>query len=186
MNLKSRILLILTTSIALLTSNQVVACGSVAEYDQDWAARLNSFWKVRGRICDKPNIREAAAYPNRRLVLVDSLWLAELSADYGYGAAEGVIAHEWAHLIQPRYRRPIERELQADCLAGFAMGALGLSRQELDNFARASFYHGDYSFHGTPAQRANAAWRGYDAVGRFSYLELMSRVCPPGRYTSRF
>jgi len=90
-----------------------------------------------------------------------------------WGAAlNGIMAHEWAHIVQQN-REPLRimpvpwKELHADFLAGWYLGLR--SRQiamPIDGFGRSLYGKGDTAFfdpnhHGTPAQRATMMFEGY-------------------------
>lgn len=137
---------------------------------------LNRLWQTSVRLCDAVGMRgpRARADVRARRVYVDSRWLDGIAWDYGRGAPAGIIAHEWAHVAHRA------TELQADCLAGFAMSVLGFSRRAVRDFAVANSWHAGPS-HGTSEQRVEAALRGYyDGPVRISHRDLMRGLCPPG------
>ncbi|WP_295616341.1 neutral zinc metallopeptidase [Chamaesiphon sp. GL140_3_metabinner_50] len=97
---------------------------------------------------------------------------------YGDAALAYILAHEYAHAAQtvggftPNNITKIE--LQADCLAGFYMGAMPnvtFDRQDIEEIAQIAYQVGDYEFnnrqhHGTPEQRSEAVLRGFVASQR--------------------
>jgi uncharacterized protein len=94
---------------------------------------------------------------------------------YGDAALAYILSHEYAHAAQTiggfRPRTITAIELQADCLAGFYMGALPnvtFDRQDIEQIAQTAYQVGDYEFnnrqhHGTPEQRAQAVLTGFQA-----------------------
>jgi uncharacterized protein len=97
---------------------------------------------------------------------------------YGDAALAYILAHEYAHAAQTvgefRPQNITKIELQADCLAGFYMGAMPnvtFDRQDIEQIAQIAYRVGDYEFnnrqhHGTPEQRAEAVLRGFVASQR--------------------
>jgi hypothetical protein len=100
------------------------------------------------------------------------------SAYYGGSIVSGVIAHEFAHIIQfanpDLYDRLLDRhssvkflELHADFMAGYFMGTKFADRpQDLETLARKIFELGDNDFtnpghHGTPQERHIALQAGF-------------------------
>ncbi|RIV41409.1 neutral zinc metallopeptidase [Micromonospora radicis] len=91
-----------------------------------------------------------------------------------------LIGHEYAHGIQTRlgvkYNFTIQQELQADCMAGAYLGGsvragwLTLAEGDLEEFHEGLLAVGDdpgqpwfaEGSHGTPEQRAEAFFRGYE------------------------
>lgn len=103
-------------------------------------------------------------------LLRSELW----SMSKGEAAVAGIMAHEFAHILQ--VSRGLDapsrtRELQADYLAGYYLGKKGLIGQlSLPAFAESLFEKGDYQFrspshHGTPAERVAAMKAGFDDSG---------------------
>jgi uncharacterized protein len=94
---------------------------------------------------------------------------------YGDAALAYILSHEYAHAAQTiggfRPRNITAIELQADCLAGFYMGAMPnvtFDRQDIEQIAAIAYQVGDYEFnnrqhHGTPEQRAKAVLLGFQA-----------------------
>ena len=101
-----------------------------------------------------------------RELLRDELWASEK----GEAAVAGIMAHEFAHILQAkngsRLRTPA-RELHADYMAGYYLGRKAyLVPSGVENFAKSLFEKGDYNFtspqhHGTPEQRVAALQAGY-------------------------
>ena len=98
-----------------------------------------------------------------------------MAYQYGDAALAYILAHEYAHAAQtvggflPKNITAIE--LQADCMAGFYMGAMPdvtFDLQDIRQIAAIAYKVGDYEFnnrqhHGTPEQRARAVLRGFQA-----------------------
>ncbi|WP_070217865.1 hypothetical protein OX462_15485 [Janthinobacterium sp. SUN098] len=89
------------------------------------------------------------------------------------GAMGGVIAHEWAHVLQFKqgliFPSPVTpSELHADFLAGWYMGMKGqrmkIAYEELKQefFAMGDTNFNDRDHHGTPEQRRHAMSSGYE------------------------
>lgn len=102
----------------------------------------------------------------------------QMAYQYGDAALAYIITHEYAHAAQTmggfRPRTITAIELQADCLAGFYMGAMpnvSFDRQDIEQIATLAYQIGDYEFnnrqhHGTPEQRADAVILGFQASQR--------------------
>jgi uncharacterized protein len=94
---------------------------------------------------------------------------------YGDAALAYILSHEYAHAAQTvggfRPNNITQIELQADCLAGFYMGAMPdvtFDRQDIEQIAAIAYQVGDYEFnnrqhHGTPQERAQAVLLGFQA-----------------------
>jgi uncharacterized protein len=94
---------------------------------------------------------------------------------YGDAALAYILSHEYAHAAQTvgefRPSNITQIELQADCLAGFYMGAMPnvtFDRQDIEQIAAIAYQVGDYEFnnrqhHGTPKERAQAVLLGFQA-----------------------
>jgi uncharacterized protein len=94
---------------------------------------------------------------------------------YGDAALAYILAHEYAHAAQTasgfRTKNITKIELQADCLAGFYMGAMPnvtFDQKDIEEIAAIAYQVGDYEFnnrqhHGTPQQRAQAVLLGFQA-----------------------
>lgn len=128
----------------------------------------------------RPAVPENAFYcPYGHFVAYDVAWLKALYDEMGDGAVYVVIPHELGHAVQAQlvddFRFNIERELQADCYAGAALGGLirvgvlgteqGDEEELLANLQAA----GDPTdiwlspdAHGTPRQRQQFFARGYN------------------------
>jgi uncharacterized protein len=98
----------------------------------------------------------------------------KMAYQYGDAALAYILAHEYAHAAQTvgGFRPDITAiELQADCLAGFYMGAMPnvtFDRQDIEQIAEIAYRVGDYEFnnrqhHGTPEQRSKAVLLGFQA-----------------------
>jgi uncharacterized protein len=98
-----------------------------------------------------------------------------MAYQYGDAALAYILAHEYSHAVQTiggfRPKNITAIELQADCLAGFYMGAMPnvtFDRQDIQEIAAIAYQVGDYEFnnrqhHGTPKQRAQAVLLGFQA-----------------------
>jgi uncharacterized protein len=98
-----------------------------------------------------------------------------MAYQYGDAALAYIIAHEYAHAAQTigrfRPKNITQIELQADCLAGFYMGAMPnvtFDRDDIEQIAQIAYQVGDYEFnnrqhHGTPEQRSRAVLLGFSA-----------------------
>ncbi len=87
-------------------------------------------------------------------------------------AVAGIMAHEFAHIVQLRRgagrNRIVYLELHADCLAGWYLERSRNGRLNIQPFARSIYEKGDFhywsrSHHGTPRQRISAMIAGYKA-----------------------
>jgi hypothetical protein len=92
------------------------------------------------------------------------------SMDKGNLAVVGIMAHEFAHILQWKYQSQLIgklRELHADFLAGYYIGVKKyIPYRDLCAFARSLFTKGDYNFwnpdhHGMPQERVAAMNMGY-------------------------
>ncbi|MEQ8995330.1 MAG: hypothetical protein RID53_02360 [Coleofasciculus sp. B1-GNL1-01] len=92
------------------------------------------------------------------------------SMDKGVLAVVGIMAHEFAHILQWKYQSQLIgklRELHADFLAGYYLGVKNyIPYRDLRAFASSLFTKGDYNFwnldhHGTPQERVAAMNIGY-------------------------
>ncbi len=98
-----------------------------------------------------------------------------MAYQHGDAALAYILAHEYAHAAQTvggfRPNTITKIELQADCLAGFYMGAMPnvtFDRQDIEEIATLAYQVGDYEFnnrqhHGTPKERARAVILGFQA-----------------------
>ncbi|WP_373541881.1 neutral zinc metallopeptidase [Chamaesiphon sp.] len=98
-----------------------------------------------------------------------------MAYQYGDAALAYILAHEYAHAAQTiggfRPRNITQIELQADCLAGFYMGAMPnvtFDRQDIQQIAEIAYQVGDYEVnnrqhHGTPEQRSQAVLLGFQS-----------------------
>ncbi|MGC4023063.1 MAG: hypothetical protein QM734_14525 [Cyclobacteriaceae bacterium] len=81
--------------------------------------------------------------------------------DFNEHAIAGVLAHEYAHVLQIKKRGTLngkERELQADFMAGYYFGDGDILENGAEKFAADLYSMGDYNFwdpqhHGTPEER---------------------------------
>lgn len=141
------------------------ACRPIPEVSRTVAA-LNAFWNRSVRLCQSEDPWESAvAYPDDGIVHANRTWLAGVAREYGPPAATGVLAHEWAHMVQPVAFGP-RAELQADCLAGAYLKRSGYDESDIERFALISLHSGDddggrVGDHGTGRQRHDAVLRGY-------------------------
>jgi len=92
------------------------------------------------------------------------------SMDKGALAVVGIMAHEFAHILQWKYQSQLigkYRELHADFLAGYYLGVKNyIPYRDLRAFASSLFTKGDYNFwnpdhHGTPKERVDVMNIGY-------------------------
>jgi hypothetical protein len=145
---------------------------------------LNGFWRRSIRLCQArdPDIN-ASAYPEAGVVRANRRWLADIADEYGASAVSGILAHEWAHMVQEGDPGP-NAELQADCLAGAFMRRARFDRMELDRFVLLSLDSGDFrqdrATHGTGGQRRGAILRGYFGF-RGQRPDRLAGFCLPGR-----
>ena len=98
-----------------------------------------------------------------------------MAYQHGDAALAYILSHEYAHAAQTVGRflpnNITKIELQADCLAGFYMGAMPnvtFDRQDVQQIATLAYEIGDYEFnntqhHGTPEQRTRAVLTGLRA-----------------------
>ncbi|MCC6523416.1 MAG: M48 family metalloprotease [Polyangiaceae bacterium] len=120
---------------------------------------------------DLPGAANAFATANGA-VLVDVAWLeAHLRRACGDGRCrESVLVflmgHELAHVILghgfvPMPGRTMSMELDADHVAGVAMGRLGVDPRAAIEVLAGLMQHACWPTHGCPDQRAMAIWKGY-------------------------
>jgi predicted metalloprotease len=98
-----------------------------------------------------------------------------MAYQYGDAALAYILTHEYAHAAQTFGRfRPntiVQIELQADCMAGYYMGAMPnvtFDRNDIEQIASLAYQIGDYEYnnrqhHGTPQQRSQAVILGFQA-----------------------
>jgi uncharacterized protein len=87
------------------------------------------------------------------------------------GSAHPTVAHAIQTIGRFRPRNITAIELQADCLAGYFMGAMPdvtFDREDVEQIATLAYQIGDYEFnnaqhHGTPQQRTRAVLTGFQA-----------------------
>ena len=91
---------------------------------------------------------------------------------YASTAVAGIMAHEYAHIVQLRRGagrvRTVFLELHADCMSGWYLQRSRRGRLTIQPFARSLYQKGDYLYwsrahHGTPRQRIRALIAGYKA-----------------------
>lgn len=99
----------------------------------------------------------------------------QMAYQYGDAALAYILTHEYAHAAQTFGRfRPntiVQIELQADCMAGYYMGAMPnvtFDRNDIEQIASLAYQIGDYEYnnrqhHGTPQQRSQAVILGFQA-----------------------
>jgi hypothetical protein len=94
----------------------------------------------------------------------------ELKAENGLASVNGIMAHEFAHILQEKLKCTLEgsqRELHADFLAGFYMGRRGTyTADDIAAFGLSLFKKGDSEIwseahHGTPEQRLQTLLAGF-------------------------
>jgi hypothetical protein len=99
-----------------------------------------------------------------------TLLLNEIVNSNGYVSVVGIMAHEFAHILQFKLNHSFagkQSELQADFLAGWYLGKTKEAKfDDLEPFARSLFEKGDFEFwstdhHGTPAERAEMMIQGF-------------------------
>jgi uncharacterized protein len=99
----------------------------------------------------------------------------QMAYQYGDAALAYILTHEYAHAAQTiggfRPKTIVRIELQADCLAGYYMGAMPnvtFDRNDIEQIASLAYQIGDYEYnnrqhHGTPQQRSQAVLLGFQA-----------------------
>ncbi len=145
-------------------------------------AALNAFWSMDIRLCRLPNgANNAIADRLYGVIYVDQDWLDWIAMRYGSFAVTGILAHEWAHLAQGPVGGTAS-ELQADCLAGVFLRAMGLPEVAVEQFALVSWVEAsdaEWSIdgHGTRELRVAAITRGYFGYTGQQGLDLVT-LCP--------
>ncbi len=129
--------------------------------------------------------------PDRDGTVILGLNLMQVEQGHSnWGAAlNGILAHEWAHILQQntpglRIMPTPWKELHADFLAGWYMGLRSIELRTpvpIDGFGRSLYGKGDYGFfdpdhHGTPEQRAVMMYEGYDYARNSSERGLDAAV----------
>lgn len=101
-----------------------------------------------------------------RNMLINKLW----NRSQGEACVAGILAHEFAHVLQikkgMRQSNSKIKELQADFLAGYYIGRKNFSLTSIQAFGNDLYSMGDYDFansnhHGTPSERVSAMNEGY-------------------------
>jgi hypothetical protein len=126
---------------------------------------------------DDKNSQNAYASPVCEILNCDgsirlgkSLLLDEIVVANGYLSVIGIMAHEYAHIVQFQQKSKLTgkyAELQADFLAGWYLGKTkNISFNDLKPFANSLYFKGDFNFwstqhHGTPEERAKAMVIGF-------------------------
>ncbi len=99
----------------------------------------------------------------------------QMAYQYGDAALAYILTHEYAHAAQTvggfRPKTIAQIELQADCMAGYYMGAMPnvtFDRNDIEQIASLAYQIGDYEFnnrqhHGTPEERSQAVLLGFQA-----------------------
>lgn len=135
----------------------------------------SNYGSACGSTSSPPYVGNAAYCSNDFSIYADQTWLQWLLSRYQDGAPAMILAHEYGHHIshlQGRYvgKIPIERELNADCLAGmYFRWAVQYSRVLNDNDyleARNLIWYelgGDPTGHGSRQLRLSWFVYGYDA-----------------------
>jgi hypothetical protein len=144
------------------------------------AKALKNYFKIEVELAayDDKNSPNAFASPICRNLGCDgsvrigkTLLLDEIVSASGYISVQGIMAHEYAHIVQFQQKSNLKgkyAELQADFLAGWYLGkAKYLTPQELTPFAESLYKKGDYFFwdvqhHGTPKERASMMVAGFE------------------------
>jgi len=97
---------------------------------------LNAFWNRRVILCASRAPRDnAVATPDEERVDADPRWLAVVARRYGAVALAGLLAHEWAHVVQGG-APGLAAEMQADCLAGAYLRRARVPGDALRGFER--------------------------------------------------
>jgi hypothetical protein len=106
-----------------------------------------------------------------------TLLLDEIVTSNGYISVQGIMAHEYAHIVQFQQKSKLTgkyAELQADFLSGWYLGkSKYLKLENLEPFANSLYEKGDFYFwsvqhHGTPEERASTMIAGF----KFAELTL--------------
>lgn len=101
-----------------------------------------------------------------RTMLASRLW----NINKGEYAIAGILAHEYAHVMQIKkgtsYSSGKLKELHADYMAGYFIGTQGFPQNGINAFANDLYSIGDYDFwspqhHGTPEERVDAMLAGF-------------------------
>jgi hypothetical protein len=138
---------------------------------------LNAYWNRQIRLCrSRDHDENAAAFPRKNRVVADGRWLEFVAHHYGQAALRGLLAHEWAHMVQ-RGPPGLDAELQADCLAGAHLRRSGISAAGLKQFARLTLASGTDFRDGIEVdigpERLEAVERGYFDVGQSTGRRLI-------------
>ena len=113
-----------------------------------------------------------AAYCQRDHAIFITTKTIQRSYKFGDSALSYIIAHEYAHALQPNPGHPFA-ELEADCLAGFYLDAIPnvvFDERDVIEMASITYQTGDFSRHtphGTPEQRTNQLLKGIAASQQY-------------------
>jgi uncharacterized protein len=130
-------------------------------------------WNVRNGTSSPCGRISGSLYCPRNNTIYITQQHIRMAYKYGDAALAYILAHEYAHAVQVvggfRPRNITQTELQADCLAGYYMGAMpdvSFDDKDIEEIARIAFQVGDYEYnnsqhHGTPKQRALAVLTGF-------------------------
>lgn len=130
-------------------------------------------WNVRNGTSSPCGRISGSLYCPRNNTIYITQQHIRMAYQYGDAALAYILAHEYAHAAQVvggfTPRNITQAELQADCLAGYYMGAMpdvSFDDQDIEEIARIAYQVGDYEFnnrqhHGTPKQRALAVLSGF-------------------------
>lgn len=132
-------------------------------------------WNVRNGSNSPCGRISGSLYCTRNNTIYITQQHIRMAYQYGDAALAYILSHEYAHAAQTVGRflpnNITKVELQADCLAGFYMGAMPnvtFDRQDIQQIATLAYEIGDYEFnntqhHGTPEQRTRAVLTGLRA-----------------------
>lgn len=130
-------------------------------------------WNVRNGTSSPCGRITGSLYCPRNNTIYITQQHIKMAYQYGDAALAYILAHEYAHAAQiaggSRLRNITQIELQADCLAGYYMGAMpdvSFDDKDIEEIARIAYQVGDYEInnsqhHGTPKQRALAVLTGF-------------------------
>lgn len=164
------------------------SCGPVDPLGAAVMAEVNGFWSSQVGLCgcgpDFPQQPCDGAYSlfDRGWIYYDPAFLAGLTASGSFAPSFYVLAHEMGHEIQGHFDAlaptTLQRELGADCLAGYYLGSLVCAGRTSAADIRATLATAciiadgtgdpvaDLATHGTCAQRAASVEFGIEAYLR--------------------
>jgi uncharacterized protein len=140
-------------------------------------------WNVRNGTSSPCGRVSGSLYCPRNNTIYITQQHIKMAYQYGDAALAYILAHEYAHAAQiasgSRIRNITQIELQADCLAGYYMGAMpnvDFDLQDIDEIAGIAFQVGDYEYnnrqhHGTPKERARAVLLGFQGSQQENGIE---------------